>query len=182
MCGVEKKGSSSSNRIVASCIDASVSGSRSQRLKRSKRATAYAKEKTMMSNCCALCTAGPLLHAHVSGQRELVLLHCLRVRIIVDNSCDVAVHACDDHNAREAEAGVQATAVPISVHFCFLHHLCALFFPPPAPATVTCSCIVGWHRWDLGWGNLAQAPQALRRNDTIRRRRRHDDDDPRPLL
>ena len=45
-----------------------------------------------------------------------------------------------------------------------------------APAIVTCSYIVsyivGRHRWCLGWGNLVQAPQALRR----------DDNDARPLL
>jgi hypothetical protein len=50
---------------------------------------------------------------------------------------------------------------------------------------VTCSYIiyiVGKRRWTLGWGNLVQAPQALRHDDTTRRRRRHDDDDARPLL
>jgi len=53
---------------------------------------------------------------------------------------------------------------------------------PTMAATVTCSYIVGWHRWKLGWGNLVTAPQALRHDDTTRRRRRHDDDDARPLL
>ena len=42
--------------------------------------------------------------------------------------------------------------------------------PEAAPATVTCSYIVGWHRWTLGWGNLVQAPQALRHETTRRRR------------
>jgi hypothetical protein len=45
--------------------------------------------------------------------------------------------------------------------------------PGGAPATVTCSYIVGWHRWTLGWGNLVQAPQALRHDDTTTR---HGDD------
>ena len=37
--------------------------------------------------------------------------------------------------------------------------------PEAAPATVTCSYIVGWPRRTLGWGNLVQAPQAPRHDD-----------------
>jgi hypothetical protein len=40
-----------------------------------------------------------------------------------------------------------------------------------ARATVTCSYIVDWNRWTLGWGNLVQATSALRQDDTTRRRR-----------
>ena len=54
----------------------------------------------------------------------------------------------------------RALCIPTFSHFLIVNK--TSLSPPLSPATVTCSYIVGWHRWALGSGNLVQAPQALR--------------------
>ena len=78
----------------------------------------------------------------------------------LDDRCQPGVPPTDDFGGPLGKWVLSATAesntaVPVGPP-----RPSSITHPEAAPATVTCSYIVGWHRWTRGWGNLVHAPQA----------------------
>jgi hypothetical protein len=105
-------------------------------------------------------TPPPLAYPHYKLSLSLSLLSfSLSLSRALDERCLPGAPPPDDSGEGGALCHRRSTAVPVGPP-----RPSSITHPEAAPATVTCSYTVCWHKWILGWGNLVHDTTTTRRS------------------